>query len=464
MMKVNYFNFKKNQEGYLITNEQGRYYFLSPKEFENFVREDFAAIDPGILEDLKERYFIYDSNEAVFVEKAMEAYRDNKQYIFHGTCLHIFVLTNACNMCCVYCQAQDSSQEIKGIMNEETARQAVEIALQSPEQNLTFEFQGGEPLINFDMIRFIVEYSSERRNDKEIQYSLVTNTILLTDEMIQFFKQYHISVSTSLDGHQELHDHNRPLRTGEGTFQMVEKNVKRLQKAGLSVGAIQTTTKQSLKNPGEIIKTYLKMGFDHLFIRPLTPLGYAKEHWNEIGYDAEEFIDFYGKILKMIVEYNKHGIRVAEGHARIFLRKILAGYSDNYMELRSPCGAAIGQLAYYYDGNIYTCDEGRMVAEMGDSMFCLGNVKNVSYDELMDHRICKVTCQASVLETLPSCCDCAYHPYCGVCPVINYASDQNIYERQINSYRCKIYKGMLDTIFQMILTDPEVLKIFGSWV
>ena len=92
------------------------------------------------------------------------------------------------------------------------------------------------------MIRFIVEYSFKRRNDKEIQYSLVTNTILLTDEMIQFFKQYHISVSTSLDGHQELHDHNRPLRTGEGTFQMVEKNVKRLQKAGLSVGAIQTTT------------------------------------------------------------------------------------------------------------------------------------------------------------------------------------------------------------------------------
>lgn len=463
-MKVNYFNFKKLKDGYLITNEQGRYYFLPEKEFQAFVREEFTAMDPGIVNDLKERFFIYDSEEAVFIEKAMEAYRDNKQYIFNGTCLHIFVLTNACNMCCVYCQAQDSSQEIKGIMDEETARQAVEIALQSPEHNLTFEFQGGEPLINFKIIKFIVEYSDQRRNDKEIQYSLVTNTILLTDEMIEFFRRYEISVSTSLDGHRTLHDHNRPLRNGKGTFEIVQNNVKRLQEAGVHIGAIQTTTKQSLKDPGKIVQAYLEMGLNHLFIRPLTPLGYAKEHWNEIGYKPEEFIRFYREILRLIIECNKRGVNVVEGHARIFLHKMIAGYSDNYMELRSPCGAAIGQLAYYYDGNIYTCDEGRMVAEMGDPMFCLGNVKEAVYDDLMEHRICKITCQASVLETLPSCCDCAYHPYCGVCPVIHYASDQNIYERQANSYRCRIYKGMLDTIFEMLLTDSEAVQIFESWI
>ena len=463
-MKSNYFNFKKFQDRYLISNEQGRYYFLRPKDFEAFVKEDYAAMDPKVVEDLKDRFFLYDSEESVFVEKAMEAYRGNKQYIFNGTCLHIFVLTNACNMCCVYCQAQDSSQELKGIMDEDTARKAVEIALQSPEHYLTFEFQGGEPLIHFEMLRFIVEYSEARKNDKEIQYSLVTNTLLLTDEMIRFFKQYDISVSTSLDGHQPLHDHNRPMRNGGGTFEIVRKNVKRLQDAGVHAGAIQTTTKQSLEDPGKIIQAYLEMGFDHLFIRPLTPLGYAKEHWDEIGYEPEEFVDFYRKILRMILECNKKGLKAAEGHAGIFLRKIIAGYSDNYMELRSPCGAAVGQMAYYYDGNIYTCDEGRMVAEMGDSMFCLGNVRESSYDELMDHRICKVTCQASVLEALPGCCDCVYHPYCGVCPVINYASNQNIYERQANSYRCRIYKGMLDTIFEILFTDSEAFQIFESWV
>src|SRR5699024_12293091 len=65
---------------------------------------------------------------------------------------------------------------------------------------------------------------------------------------------------------------------------------------------LQTTTKQSLEDPGKIIQAYLEMGFDHLFIRPLTPLGYAKEHWDEIGYEPEEFVGFYRKILKMILE------------------------------------------------------------------------------------------------------------------------------------------------------------------
>src|SRR5699024_6490471 len=106
-------------------------------------------------------------------------------------------------------------------------------------------------------------------------------------------------------GHQPLHDHNRPMRNGGGTFEIVRKNVKKLQDAGVHAGAIQTTTKQSLEDPGKIIKAYLEMGFDHLFIRPLTPLGYAKEHWDEIGYEPEEFVGFYRKILRMILECNK---------------------------------------------------------------------------------------------------------------------------------------------------------------
>lgn len=69
----------------------------------------------------------------------------------------------------------------------------------------------------------------------------------------------------------------------------------------------------------------------------------------------------------------------------------------NYMELRSPCGGAIGQLAYYYDGNIYTCDEGRMLAEMGNDSFKLGNVNN-TYKELMETGATKAMCISSCLE------------------------------------------------------------------
>lgn len=463
-MKNNYFNFKQWKDKMLLTNEQGRYILLGKRDFLNLVNKRYDLLSKEILQTLKDRFFIYDIDEDVFIEKVANAYRDNKQYLFSATSLHIFVMTNACNMCCVYCQAQDSAQEKKGKMQEMTAKAAVDIALQSPNEYLTFEFQGGEPLLNFETIKYIVEYSEQNKNHKQIQYSLVTNTLLLNEEMIQFFKKYDVSISTSLDGCKEVHNSNRPKIDGDGTYDYVSRNIKWLQSNDIQVGAIETTTKISLKNAEKIIETYHNLGLNHLFIRPLTPLGYAKEHWTEIGYEPEEFLKFYKQCILILLEHNRNGIRMSEGHARIFLKKILTGYSENYMELRSPCGAGIGQMAYYYDGNIYTCDEGRMVAEMGDQMFCLGNVNYSTYDDLMENRVCKVTCQASVLESLPGCCDCVYHPYCGVCPVISYASDNSIYTRESNVYRCKIYKGILDILFEILLEEPGAEDILKAWI
>lgn len=463
-MKNNYFNFKQWKDRMLLTNEQGRYILLEKRDFVNLVNKRYDLLSEEILQKLKDCFFIYDIDEDVFIEKVANAYRDNKQYLFSATSLHIFVLTNACNMCCVYCQAQDSAQEKKGKMQEMTAKAAVDIALQSPNEYLTFEFQGGEPLLNFETIKYIVEYSEQNKNHKQIQYSLVTNTLLLNEEMIQFFKKYDVSISTSLDGCKEVHNSNRPKIDGDGTYDYVSRNIKWLQSNDIQVGAIETTTKISLKNAEKIIETYHNLGLNHLFIRPLTPLGYAKEHWAEIGYEPEEFLKFYKQCILILLEHNRNGIRMSEGHARIFLKKILTGYSENYMELRSPCGAGIGQMAYYYDGNIYTCDEGRMVAEMGDQMFCLGNVNYSTYDDLMENRVCKVTCQASVLESLPGCCDCVYHPYCGVCPVISYASDNSIYTRESNVYRCKIYKGILDILFEILLEEPGAEDILKAWI
>jgi len=463
-MKNNYFNFKQWKDKMLLTNEQGRYILLGKRDFLNLVNKRYDLLSKEILQTLKDRFFIYDIDEDIFIEKVANAYRDNKQYLFSATSLHIFVMTNACNMCCVYCQAQDSAQEKKGKMQEMTAKAAVDIALQSPNEYLTFEFQGGEPLLNFETIKYIVEYSEQNKNHKQIQYSLVTNTLLLNEEMIQFFKKYDVSISTSLDGCKEVHNSNRPKIDGDGTYDYVSRNIKWLQSNDIQVGAIETTTKISLKNAEKIIETYHNLGLNHLFIRPLTPLGYAKEHWAEIGYEPEEFLKFYKQCILILLEHNRNGIRMSEGHARIFLKKILTGYSENYMELRSPCGAGIGQMAYYYDGNIYTCDEGRMVAEMGDQMFCLGNVNYSTYDDLMENRVCKVTCQASVLESLPGCCDCVYHPYCGVCPVISYASDNSIYTRESNVYRCKIYKGILDILFEILLEEPGAEDILKAWI
>lgn len=113
------------------------------------------------------------------------------------------------------------------------------------------------------------------------------------------------------------------------------------------------------------------------------------------------------------------------------------------MELRSPCGGAIGQLAYYYDGNIYTCDECRMLAEMGNDSFKVGNVYENTYNDLVTSDSAKTVCVSSCLECLTKCHSCVYMPYCGTCPVINLAQENNIFSRTNENYRCKIYKGMI---------------------
>jgi radical SAM protein with 4Fe4S-binding SPASM domain len=103
-----------------------------------------------------------------------------------------------------------------------------------------------------------------------------------------------------------------------------------------------------------------------------------------------------------------------------------------------------------------------MLAEMGNDAFKLGTVHD-TYDSLVGSDNCKAACIASTLESLPNCCDCVYQPYCGTCPVVNFAISQDIYSREPNDYKCVVYKGIFDTIFQALL-DPEKEQILKSWV
>ena len=250
---------------------------------------------------------------------------------------------------------------------------------------------------------------------------------------------------------------------GNITYQKVIESVRKLNNMGLKVGAIQTTTRESLKYPKEIVRTYQKLGFESIFIRPLTPLGKAQMNWDAIGYTAEEYLRFYFQCLDELLLINQEGFYLKENHASILLGRI-KGHFINYMELRSPCGAGIGQIAYYADGNIFTCDEGRMLYEMGSDEFLLGNINSSSYSDLVSGSVCKAVCAASILESIPSCCDCVYQPYCGTCPVVNFAQNGDILEKQPKGYRCQIYSGMLDYLFGKLLdNDTAVKQILDMW-
>lgn len=462
-MKRNYFNFERKGNDYLITNDTGGYCFLSENEFSDLIQDRITPESSAALR-LKQQGFIYDESDLEFATHEADGILWNKGYLAAATSLHIFVVTTECNLNCVYCQANSKPYGSDYFMNKEIARKAVDIALQSPEYELSFEFQGGEPLLNFPVIRYIVEYTEEHKENHCVSFSLVSNLTLLTDEMIDFIQEHNISVSTSVDGYEELHDRNRHYTDGAGSFGKVLKSLSRLKDNGIRAGAIETTTRYSLADPCKIVDTYSDIGFDGIFIRPLTPLGRAGASWSEIGYTADEYLEFYKEAFDAIIQKNMDGQFFKENYASILLKKIFGQYV-NYMELRSPCGGGIGQLAYYADGNIYTCDEGRMLSEDGINDFCVGNVYNSTYEDIIKSGACRTVCASGILESTPDCCDCVYLPYCGVCPVVNYALYGDVMAKEPGGYKCKINKGILDIIFEKIKeNNSEIMEIFRKWV
>lgn len=461
MYRLNYFNFKEKNCKYLLTNDTGEFIFISKNEFENLIQK--KELKDELKIELKQKGFIYEGNMEIFATKQAMRLRRTKECLLTPTTLHIFVVSKNCNFNCVYCQAGNLDQKEKYNMSKETAKKAVDIAMESPSNYLTFEFQGGEPLMNYETIKYIIEYSKSICNGKCIEYNIVSNLTLLTDEMIDFFVENKVSICTSIDGNRKLQNKNRPYKNADSYEETVTK-IKRLKQKGINVNAIETTTKYSLDKYKKIVDEYINLGLESIFIRPLTKLGKADNNWNKIGYDEKEFLDFYKNTLEYILDKNKEGVFLSEGHANIFLQKILLNRPVNYMELRSPCGGVIGQLAYYYDGNIYTCDEGRMLAEMGNDSFKVGNVYENTYKELMRSECTKAMCVSSCIECLPYCNSCVYMPYCGTCPVINLAQDNNIFSRNPKEYRCKIYSGILDILFDYIEHRPDVVEMFKSWI
>ena len=461
---INFFNFKQFDEStYLLTNDLGSFIFVNASDF-RILTKNPSDLNPSVRKELIDKGFIIEGSVQHFLEAHTFRMRDSKNYIFGSTTLHIFVVTNQCNLNCVYCQANNGRRLYKA-MTKDIAQKAVDIALSVPQRALSFEFQGGEPLLNFPVIRFIIEYAEKNKGDKEIQYSVVTNLTVITDEMISFFKERRVSISTSLDGDALLHNMNRSNPDGTGSFDAVLSGIKMVKTAELPLGAIQTTTRYSFGHEKALLDTYADLGFTSIFLRPLSPLGKAKLAWNEIGYTPQEFLHFYKKTLSYIIAMNQNGVSFQEMYASTLLTKILTGCALNYMELRSPCGAVCGQLAYYTDGNVYSCDEGRMLAEMGSDSFKVGNVFTDSYEDIVKSSVCKVACKASVLESIPGCCDCVYQPYCGICPAVNLALYNDVLPKSPKHYRCTINKGILDYYFGLIYEqNPCIIKLLNSWV
>jgi len=348
----------------------------------------------------------------------------------------------------------------------------VDMIFQCPSPSIKIEFQGGEPLLNFPVIVEIVEYAKtvNRRFKKNVSFVICTNLSLLNNEILSFLKKHHIEVSTSLDGPKELHDSNRILRDGGSSYELFVKNLEmtRSVMGEDSAGALLTITRTNINRLREVIDEYVRLGFRNIFLRSLNPYGYAqKKTGKKLQYSIDDYVAAYKDALQYIIDLNIQGHHFSESFTTILLTRILTPFATGFVDLQSPTGAGILGVIYDHDGSIYPCDEGRMLAAMGDPHFCLGDVhKNTYRDIFLNQKLRKIVA-ASCVETIPGCHSCVYQPYCGADPIRSYSQqkDMSYIGHMPTSEFCKKHNAILSHLFNLISkSDDEVMDVFWSWI
>jgi len=457
----------------LITNLEGNWLLLSRDEFTSFAR---GEVEPGseLHTRLDDKNFLRATYD---IQAASERVKARKHFVHNGPLLHVMVVTLRCNETCVYCHASRANMDaVETDMSAETARKAVDIALASTNGFVTIEFQGGEPLVNFPIVKEIIEYATERNKEigKRLEFTMVSNFALLDEDKLEYLLANKVQMCTSIDGPEELHNAQRKLPQTHNAFQAAAKWIKRVNEAygemGLEtnlyhVEALLTTTKATLDKWKEVVDTYVGLGCKTIFLRPVDPFGFAERARLRLEYPRSKYLEFYRNAVDYMIELNREGVEILERYAAIFLTKILRGEDPNFLDNRNPAGAGIGQIAYSYDGNVYTCDEGRMLAATQDDTFLLGTVDD-GYRKLVGHETVRAMTIATNLDQQPDCVNCAYQPYCGTNAAYNYKAQGSIFGRMRDNNVCAVHKGIQDYLFEKLAAakdDPELLEIFERW-
>ena len=459
--------FERTEAGqYLVSNMVGDFISLSSNEFERLTELRLAPGDE-LYEKAYTSHLITRVGQTAQLQLLALRLRNRMAFLREPSALHIFVVTLRCEHSCPYCQvSRQSTDRSRFDMSEETAERALRVALQSPAASIKIEFQGGEPLLNFPLITKIVEAAKVEapRLGKKIEFVIASNLALLDDAILSYCKANNILLSTSLDGPAELHNKNRP-RPGGNSYELAVKGIKAAQRmlGKNRVGALMTTTEASLDRVEEIIDEYVALGLDGIFLRPLSPYGFAVKTKQIQKYDATRWLDFYARGLRYILGLNRKGAEFVEFYTALILTRMLTDRPTGYVDLRSPAGIGLGALVYNYDGRVFASDEGRMLAEMGDDAFVLGHVAEADYRSLVVSDKLIQLVAASLSQCAPECHGCVYESHCGADPVYHYATQRDPLGIKPLSGFCARQKGVMSTVIELLHNSPEDAQILRRW-
>ncbi len=314
-------------------------------------------------------------------------------------------LTHQCNLRCKYCYI-DKSDSFSSCMDEKTAKDAVEFILSFKDlQGLGISFYGGEPLLNFPVLKYIVEYASKNAKEKnfsEVKYHITTNGTLLTDEIINFLKDHNIITMISIDGPASIHDAVRIKSSGEGTHSIILDQLNKL--INVVDGKKKVSVSSVITNRGRLKSTYKYLSQFPLKDIKVSYVRYINEsEYALTNIQMEQYMKDLRDIAIDCIELISQGIRPPYYN---FENKILHLWT--HTKRRFFCPAGITRFGVSPNGDIYPCGPSAAMKE-----WKLGTLKGG-----LNKRALKRWIRTSSYEKRAKCRKCWAQNLClGDCPL-----------------------------------------------
>ena len=298
-------------------------------------------------------------------ENVIEEFSNNRQTVVKALCLHI---AHDCNLACRYCFAEEGEYHgRRALMSYEVGKKALDflIANSGSRKNLEVDFFGGEPLMNWNVVKQLVEYgrSQEKEHNKKFRFTLTTNGVLLNDEIMEFCNREMSNVVLSLDGRPEVNDRMRPFRNGKGSYELI---VPKFQKFAKSRGEkdyfVRGTFTRNNLDFGNDVLHYADLGFEKLSMEPVVAA--PEEPYSIREEDLPQIMDEYDRLAKEFVKRQKEGRGFKFFHFMLDLSQ-----GPCVAKRLSGCGSGTEYLAVTPWGDLYPCHQ-----FVGNEEFLLGNV------------------------------------------------------------------------------------------
>lgn len=377
------------------------------KEFADKTEELDELVDE--IYELKEDGMLFAED---IYEKSIDAFR-NRETVVKALCLHI---AHDCNLKCKYCFAEEGEYHgRRALMSYEVGKKALDflVANSGSRVNLEVDFFGGEPLMNWQVVKDLVAYgrSLEEPKHKRFRFTLTTNGVLLNDDIIDFANKEMANIVLSVDGRKEIHDKMRPLAGGQGSYDLVVPKFKKVAESRNQTNYyVRGTFTHFNKDFAADVCHLADLGFEQISVEPVVAPESAD--YALVTEDIPELLAEYDKLAVEMIRRHKEGKGFNFFHFMIDLK----GGPCVYKRL-SGCGSGTEYLAVTPWGDFYPCHQ-----FVGQESFLMGNV-----DDGITNTDIREQFKACNVYSKEKCRNCFAKFYCsGGCVANSYNFHGNI--------------------------------------